>query len=433
MPSNNAVINNIMAKFTKVTNILKRAAATAGIADTAIAPLLLPERTIDGAFFVKLGSGEVKQFRGFRVQHNNWRGPYKGGIRYHEHASLDEVKTLAFLMTIKNAVVGIPFGGAKAGVVFDPQEYDQSDLENITRGFTRLIEPVIGPERDIAAPDVNTNAQTMLWVLDEYRTIHGGSQQQHYAVVTGKPLDYGGSRGREEATGFGGAVILDQLCDLVCRKKPADTTVAIQGFGNVGSHLARELDDRGYKVVAVAERDGGILHDDGLDVSATFRAHMRKEMLKKICYCKNKVCHLGDCRIIGAKEILRSEVDVLIPAALENQIKKENAHAIKAKIVLEMANGGIDPAAEKILLRRGITVVPDVLANAGGVTVSYFEWLQNKKGERWSEQKVLATLTTTMHEAFATVWKTAQRRKTDLRTASYLVALERLMASQPKQ
>ncbi|MBI3495017.1 Glu/Leu/Phe/Val dehydrogenase [Candidatus Berkelbacteria bacterium] len=416
-----------MAKFTKVIKILKRAAATAGISDTAIAPLLVVARTIDGTFFVRIGSGAVRQFRGFRVQHNNWRGPYKGGIRYHEHVSRDEVMTLAFLMTIKNAVVDIPFGGSKAGVIFDPKQYNQSDLENITRAFTRLIEPVIGPERDIPAPDINTNAQTMLWVLGEYAKIHGGSQQEHYAVVTGKPLDHGGSQGRGQATGFGGAVILDQLCDLVCRKKPQDTSVAIQGFGNVGAHLARELDDRGYKVVAVAERDGGILYDDGLDVSATFRAHVRKEMLKKTCYCKDRQCHLGDCKIIGAKEILKSDVDILIPAALENQITKENARDIKAKVVLEMANGGIDPAAEKILLQRGITVVPDVLANAGGVTVSYFEWLQNRRGQRWSEQKVLSELTKTMKRAFQVVWQASKKYKTDLRTAAYLVALKRLV------
>lgn len=416
-----------MAKFQKALHQLAKAADLARVSSTKLEPLLKPNRVLEGTFWVPLEDRSSVRFRGFRVQYNNWRGPYKGGVRYHEGVSEDEVTTLAFLMTIKNAVADLPFGGAKGGVAFDPKQHGTKDLEQITKAYTRFIAPLIGPELDVPAPDVNTKAQTMRWLLEEYSRLTKQPLKAAYPVVTGKPIEFGGLKGRDQATGFGGAVILEAVCDRICRQKPSELTVAIQGFGNVGSHLARILDDKGFKVVALAEREGGVIYDDGLDVEETFRAHIRSEMLKHTCFCKDKVCKLGDCKVVGAREILKSEVDILIPAALEGQITKDNAHEIKARLILEMANGGIDPEAEKILLKRGVTVVPDVLANAGGVTASYFEWLQNGEGSTWSEKKVLTKLTSVMKQAFRDVWRTSQKYKTDLRTGAYILALKRLL------
>ncbi|OGE68251.1 hypothetical protein A3H81_04315 [Candidatus Daviesbacteria bacterium RIFCSPLOWO2_02_FULL_38_18] len=344
--------------------------------------LLVPQRQIEVNIPLKLDSGKIKIVRGYRVQHNNWLGPYKGGLRYHPDVDLDEVKLLAFLMTIKNALVDVPFGGAKGGLQIDPKNFSKKELERLTRAFARALSPNIGPRVDVPAPDVNTNSQIMDWFADEY-----GDK----AVITGKSLDHGGSEGREEATGLGGFFVLEKLVQKLGLKKPL--TVAIQGFGNVGSNLAGFLSSHGYKIVAVSNSREAIFN--------------KKKLVPK-------------------EALLELAVDILVPAALENAITKENAHRIKAKIILEMANGPTSQEADSILQKRGVLVVPDVLANAGGVTVSYFEWLQNIKNESWSKIKVEEKLKKAMNEAFEKVWEIYRREKVSLRLAAYMQALSRL-------
>lgn len=413
-----------MKKLDSALFVLKQSAQKAGL-EAIIPSLLLPHRSVDVNYSVHTHKG-TEIFTGYRVQWNNALGPYKGGIRYHPNVDRDEVSTLALLMTIKNAVVGIPLGGAKGGIAFDPTQYSARDLEKITRAYTRAIAPVIGPTIDIPAPDVNTNAQTMEWVMDEYSRIVG---KKSLGVVTGKPVDKGGSQGREEATGRGGMEILLKACAHSKRTHKKPITIAIQGFGNVGSHIARLCANAGFTIQAIADAAGGIHHDDGLDVLRTIKAKERHELLKKSCYCTGEHCNLKHCAFVGATSVLYSDVDILIPAALEHQITKHNAHRIKAKIILEMANGAITPEAETILIKRGITVIPDVLANAGGVVVSYFEWLQNMHAEVWTKEKVESKLHDIMVTAYADVVLTAKNYKTSLRMGAYIVALRRIKSA----
>lgn len=381
-----------------------------------------PEREISLSIPLRRDSGEKEIFKAYRVQYSSVLGPYKGGLRYHANLNLDEAKVLAFLMTIKAAVANLPFGGAKGGIAVDPHQLSKKELERLTRFFVRYLAPSIGPNLDIPAPDVNTNSKTMSWVLDEYQKI---TKQKSPAVVTGKPLDLGGSQGREKATGLGGYFVLRELLKKL-GKKPENLTVAIQGFGNVGSYLARILDDEGFKVVAISEHEGGTYHENGLNVSRVFKAKMRKEIIKNTCYCRGKECRLKDCKIVTGKTILFLDVDILVPAAVEDQINLENADKIKAKIVLEMANHGVTSEAEKILKKRKILVAPDVLSNAGGITVSYFEWLQNLKKERWTLKKVERKLEQVMVRAFEEVWKIHKKYRVDLRTACYVLSLKRI-------
>lgn len=407
-----------MNKLNKTLANLFNAGKIAKIKPSTLERLSKPEKSISVNFQV----GQ-KIFSGYRVQWNNTLGPYKGGIRYHPKADEDEVSTLAFLMTIKNAVVDIPFGGGKGGVRFDPQKHTLKEIEKITRVFTRSIAQNIGPHIDIPAPDVNTNSQIIDWIADEFENITGDKTR---AVVTGKSIENNGSLGRISATGWGGREVLLCAYKKYFNKPIDEITVAIQGFGNVGSHLARFLDQVGFRVIALAEAKGGIWHSDGLDVDKTLQATIEKEVLKKTCYCKGETCHLQKCHFVGPKNILEADVDILAPCALENQITKDNAHKIKAKIILELANGAITPEAEKILLKNGKIIIPDVLANAGGVVVSYFEWLQNLNNEHWSENKVNTKLTEIMKKSWDNVNATAKKYKTDFRTASYIVALKNL-------
>ena len=407
-----------MNKLNNTLAIMFNAGEIAKIKTSTLDILSKPERSISVNFQV----GQ-KIFSGYRVQWSNKLGPYKGGIRYHPQADEEKVSTLAFLMIIKNAVVNIPFGGGKGGISFDPQKHTLKEVEKITRAFTRSIAQNIGPHIDIPAPDVNTNSQIIDWIADEYEKITGDKTK---AVVTGKSIENNGSLGRISATGWGGREVLLHAYKKYLDKPTNEVTVAIQGFGNVGSQLARLLDQAGFRVIALAEAKGGIWHSDGLDVDRTLQATIEKEVLKKTCYCKGESCHLQKCHFVGPKNILETGVDVLAPCALENQITKDNAHKIKAKIILELANGAITPEAEKILLKKGKIIIPDVLANAGGVVVSYFEWLQNLNNERWSEKKVNTKLAEIMEKAWDNVNKTSIKYKTDLRTASYIVALKNL-------
>lgn len=396
---------------------LKKAGGYINLASWILDTLLEPQRTIQVMFPLKLDSGEIKLVSGFRVQYNNWRGPYKGGLRFHPQVDMDEIKALAFLMTIKNAVVDVPFGGGKGGIEIDPKTLSENELERLTRSFTKKLAPNIGPLVDVPAPDVNTTAQVMDWLVHEYSKIAG---KKVLAVVTGKSVKNGGSLGREEATGMGGFCILAELIKKMKLKTPF--TVAIQGFGNVGLHIAQLLSKNGFKVVAVSDSKGGILSYEGLDIT-TVIAHKKSG--------KN-VSAYNQGKKITNEELLELAVDILVPAALENVIVAKNAHKIKAKIILEMANGPISAEADQILHKKKILVVPDVLANSGGVTVSYFEWVQNLKNQKWSLAKVNKELKQKMIKAFTQVWKMHLERKVDLRTAAYILALKRLSEKAPK-
>lgn len=355
--------------------------------------------------------GSTETFRGYRVQHNNARGPMKGGLRYHPQVDLDEVRALASLMTWKSAVVDIPFGGAKGGVNVDPRELLPRQVETVTRTFVGRIHQLIGPSEDIPAPDVNTNAQIMAWVMDEYSKFAGHSP----AVVTGKPLELGGSLGRDSATGCGVAQATDwAAADLGLELKGA--TVAIQGFGNVGQWAAHYLAERGAKIVAVSDSRGGIFDGDGLDPSQLIEATGAGVRVSEFD---------GPARISNA-DLLALEVDVLIPAALGDVLTVENAGDVRAKLVVEGANAPTTPAADGILFDRGIIVVPDILANAGGVAVSYFEWVQNLQRFNWSRDRVDEELKSLLTRAFEAVGATAEEYSTSLRTAAFIVAIRRV-------
>ena len=394
----------------KVSKIVK-------IPQEVLLQLREPTRTIKISFPLKLDSGKIIRISGFRVQYNNWQGPYKGGLRFHPQVNMDEVKALAFWMTIKNAVIDVPFGGGKGGIQIDPKKLSAKELERLTRQFTRELVYNIGPNIDVPAPDVNTNAQIMDWIADEYSRAVG---KKTLAVVTGKSVKNGGSLGREEATGKGGFFVIEALIEKLKLKKPL--TVAIQGFGNVGLHLAELLKNGGYQVVAVSDSKGGIYQKDGLDVGKVI-AH--KKAGKSIPeYNGNKVSN---------EDLLELSVDILIPAALENVVTNKNASKIKAKIILEMANGPVDSQADEILNKKRVIIGPDVLANRGGGTVSYFEWVQNIKKQKWNLKKVDKLLKNKMVKAFLEVWQISQDeqsstsyKRVDLRTASYILALTRL-------
>lgn len=378
--------------------------------------LSVPQRQIEVFIPLKRDSGSTSIVRGYRVQYNNWRGPYKGGLRYHPDVNLDEVKALAFWMMIKNAVINVPFGGGKGGVEIDPGHLSEKELERLTKTFARMLAPNIGPTIDVPAPDVNTNSRIMDWFEGEYSKVTGIKTP---AVVTGKSLDNGGSEGREEATGLGGFFVLEELVKKMKMKKPL--TVAIQGFGNVGFHIAQLLSEAGYKVVALSDSKGGIFNKDsrGFDISEVKKYKKETGELAGFKMSANTVN-------IAGKGIILLPVDILIPAALENVIKEDNAAVLEAKVILEMANGPTTDTADAILQKRKIPVVPDVLANAGGVTVSYYEWLQNMKNQKWSKSKVNAKLKKAMISSFKKIWEIKTRKKVALRMAAYILALERL-------
>ena len=419
---------------------LKEAAKHTDVPKWVVELLLGPERQIDFRFPFKRDGGDIHIVKGYRVQHNNWLGPYKGGLRFHPRVDIDEVKALAFWMTIKNAVVDVPFGGGKGGIEIDPKSLSEGELERMPRQFARELAPNIGPDLDVPAPDVNTNSQIMDWIVEEF-TVYGSQFMEKYtkdqlrAVVTGKSVGKGGSKGRDEATGMGGFYVLEELVKKLGLKKPFDKaqgkplTVAIQGFGNVGSHIAALLHDNGYKVIGLSDSKGGIIDKTGtgFNVKLVQACKLDKGLIDH-CYCVGTVCDLSNNHHgnISNEELLEMPVDILIPAALEEVIHAKNASKIKAKIVFEMANGPTTAEADEILAKKGVLVVPDVLANAGGVTVSYFEWLQNMKDESWDLEKVRGKLKKKMVKAFEEVWKIHENKKIDLRTAAYVLALQRL-------
>ncbi len=376
-----------------------------------IEKLSRPEREITVSIPVKMDDGSMRFFEGYRVQHCNRRGPYKGGIRFHPQADIDEVRALALWMTMKTAVAGIPMGGGKGGIVVDPKELSTAELERLSRGFVQALWRNLGPQVDVPAPDVNTTPEIMAWMVDEYEKLSGDTSK---ATFTGKPVGQGGSEGRGAATGMGGFYVFEALREKAGLSEKV--SVAVQGMGNVGGHAAQIFTDNGHKVVAMSDSKGGIYNEVGLDPKAV-EAYKNEH---------HSLAGFPDAKEISNAELLELNVDFLVPAALENQITGDNAPKISAKMILELANGPTTPEADEILHERGIAVVPDILANAGGVVVSTFEWEQNLAKENWSEEKVLEKLKETLVPQAELIWQKAEAAKIPLRVAAFVVALERL-------
>lgn len=400
-----------LTPFEAVNYQFDRAARRLGLAEHLQLGLKTPYREVMVELPLRRRDGTVRTFHGYRIQHDNSRGPMKGGLRYHPRVELDEVRALASLMTWKTAVVDLPFGGAKGGIDCDPAELEPEDLERLTRKFIGRIHLLIGDNEDIPAPDVNTNPQIMAWIVDEYAKFHGFTP----GVVTGKPLVLGGSLGRLSATGRGVAVIAEAAMAHLGREL-AGATVAVQGFGNVGSWSAHFLAAAGARVVAVSDVHGGIFRGDGLDVGALMRAQS----------ASGSIHDASGVETISNQELLALDVDLLVPAALENAIDAANAGAVRARMIVEGANAPVSAGADARLEERGIPVVPDILANAGGVTVSYFEWVQNTQRVRWTADRVDEVLQQTMRTAFAEVARQASEASVPLRTAAFMLAVRRV-------
>jgi len=391
--------------FESAIKNLENANQYAKVSDSIFKKIIKPEHVHEFEIPV-----EGKKYHGYRVQHNSARGPFKGGIRYHPQVDLDEVKALATWMSLKCAVVDIPYGGAKGGVTCNPKELSPQQLQAISRGWANAMAPHMGPWKDVPAPDVNTNSQTMAWILDEYEKVTG---QHTPATITGKPIELGGSLGRDKATSQGGYFALREALK-VHNRKPG--TIAIQGMGKVGSWFAKIAQKEGYTIVAVSDSKGGIYSEQGLDVDKVCKHKKETGMVKDFPGAKN----------ITNEELLELSVDILAPAALENVIQKDNADKINAPFILELANGPTTPAADEILKKKNISVIPDILANAGGVTVSYFEWAQNLYGYTWDLDEVDTKLEKIMTRAFAAMHETAQQHKITYRTAANVLALTRI-------
>lgn len=394
--------------------------------------LKTPQRIVTVSLPVVMDDGSQRIFEGYRVQYNNARGPFKGGIRFHPNVTLDEVKALSFWMTMKCAVSDLPMGGGKGGVIVDPKTLSEGELERLTRAYGKAIADVVGPEKDVPAPDVNTNGIIMKWLLEEYlKTVQGSkltvqSKKALRATYTGKLIQDGGSEGREEATGLGGLYVLQTI--LAKMKLRGKLTVAVQGFGNVGYNMAKFLHDAGFVVVAVSDSKGGIYVTDGINPQLTLTCKKQNGYLAG-CYCSGSVCDMTKGKQITNDELLTLPVDIVVPAALENAITGDIAKSVQAKVVLEMANGPTTPEADRIFAKRGIPVIPDILSNSGGVSVSTFEWEQNRKGEHWKKKEVNKKLEIKMEKAATAVWDASKKYKTDLRTAAFVVALERIFSA----
>jgi len=371
-----------------------------------------PEREVRANIFVKMDNGDVTVYEGYRVQYNSARGPYKGGIRYHEDTDINEVKALSFWMALKCAVVDIPLGGGKGGITVNSKDLSEDELERLTRGWVRAMKDVIGPEKDIPAPDLYTGPREMAWIVDEYSHLVGKDSP---AVVTGKPIEIGGSAGRATSTAQGGYYIFEEVKNKI-DLDPETTTTVIQGFGNAGQLMAGLLHHHGVRVVAVSDSRGGIHDERGLDIP-------------KVIEHKNQtgsVVGFTGAHEISNTDILELDCGILVPAALENQITKDNAANIKAKLILELANGPTTPEADEILFDAGITVVPDILCNAGGVAVSYFEWVQNLGHEKWTEEEVFEKLRKLLVGAFNEVWEEKEKLNVDMRRAAFVYALRKI-------
>ncbi len=424
--------------------------------------LIEPEFSHEFALVITMDNGKKKVFKGWRIQHNSALGPYKGGIRFHPDTTKEEVQALATLMSIKCAVAGLPYGGGKGGIVVDPKKLSVGELERLSRAFAGRIAHVIGVDVDIPAPDVNTTPQIMAWMIDEYQKVVG---RKSPGTFTGKPVAIGGSLGRTEATGRGGLFVLQALLEKARSQNflapvgtlpagsgvsqvaknfsssfPSKTaknltsslynnlTIAVQGFGNVGYYFAKLAAEEGFKIVAVSDSKGGVYVGDGLSVETTMKCKREKGMVAG-CYCRGSVCDLKSGRTISNEELLELPVDILVPAALENVINDQNMKKIKAKIILELANGPITEGAYEYLSKKGVVIIPDVLANSGGVTVSYLEWVQGKQGYWWSEEEVNKKLETLIIGAFGAIWDKSVEKKIPLKQAAFEMAIERITSA----
>ncbi len=400
-----------MQAFEATNFYFDRAASLMDLTDNMRTLMITPDRELRVEVAIEMDSGDIGNFIGYRVQHDNARGPFKGGLRYHPHVDQDEARALASLMTWKTAVVDLPFGGGKGGMNCDPSKLSRGELERLTRKFVQQIHDFIGPDKDIPAPDVGTDAQVMAWIMNEYSKFHGF----HPACVTGKPVEFHGSAGREAATGYGIAIVTREILTRL-KKTIAGTTFSIQGYGNVGSHTARFLHEQGGKIIAVSDAYGAVTNLSGIDIT---------ELDKHVAI---------DRKVIGFKggdtstneQLLTLPVDVLIPAALGGVFDATMAKAVQAKVIVEAANGPTWPEADEIFHARGIPVVPDILANAGGVIVSYFEWVQNLQHFRWSLEQVQREEEQRLVESFEKVYDLAQRKSTSMRTAAFMLAISRV-------
>lgn len=401
-----------MTAFQNAMTQLDRAASTMSLSQDLHEQLKAPKRVITASIPVNMDDGSTKMFTGYRSQYNDALGPFKGGIRFHPDVNEDEVKALSFWMTMKTAVVGLPLGGGKGGIIVNPKELSQGELERLSRGYIRALYKYVGPTQDTPAPDVYTTPQIMSWMLDEYETLIG---EKAPGMITGKPIALGGSQGRGFSTAQGGVYCLREAMRKL-GKNPEETTVAIQGFGNAGSYMAELLAADGYNIVAVTDSKGGAMNDSGLDIAA----------VKQYKAEQGVVQGAPGSTAISNEDILTMKVDILVPAALENVITDDMAKAIQATIIVELANGPTTPEADTILAQQDVLVIPDILANAGGVTVSYFEQVQNAMNYYWKEADVLEKLDEIMTTAFQDVWERKERYGVDMRTAAFVTALERV-------
>lgn len=409
-----------MTKYNPFDNfvaVMDKAAGVMGISEEDYLTFKYPERELKVALPVRMDDGSLKVFEGFRIQHSTLRGPAKGGVRYHQNVNVDEVRALSAWMTFKCAVAAIPYGGGKGGIVCRPREMSKGELERLTRTYIDKISAIISPNTDIPAPDVGTNAQTMDWMVDEYSKLKGESV---YGIVTGKSIEIGGSKGRNEATGRGVCFVTLEMMKKY-NMKPEDCKIVIQGMGNVGSISAKLLAEEGAKIIAVSDVSCAIYNENGLDISGIYKyLDSGKNLLDG---------YTGDCKRITNAELLELPCDILIPAALENQITAENADRIKAKIVIEAANGPTSVEADEILNKKGVKVLPDILSNNGGVIVSYFEWVQNLQNFYWEEDDVNAKLKRQIVGAFNDVFDAREKYDCTFRVAAYIVALNRLVTA----
>lgn len=409
-----------MTKYNPFDNfvaVMDKAAGVMGISEEDYLTFKYPERELKVALPVRMDDGSLKVFEGFRIQHSTLRGPAKGGVRYHQNVNVDEVRALSAWMTFKCAVAAIPYGGGKGGIVCRPREMSKGELERLTRTYIDKISAIISPYTDIPAPDVGTNAQTMDWMVDEYSKLKGESV---YGIVTGKSIEIGGSKGRNEATGRGVCFVTLEMMKKY-NMKPEDCKIVIQGMGNVGSISAKLLAEEGAKIIAVSDVSCAIYNENGLDIAGIYKyLDSGKNLLDG---------YTGDCKRITNAELLELPCDILIPAALENQITAENADRIKAKIVIEAANGPTSVEADEVLNKKGVKVLPDILSNSGGVIVSYFEWVQNLQNFYWEEDDVNAKLKRQIVGAFNDVFDAREKYDCTFRVAAYIVALNRLVTA----
>jgi glutamate dehydrogenase (NAD(P)+) len=401
-----------MRSFEAVNLYFRRAADKLELSDYMRSILMTAAREVQVQIPVQMDDGTPRCLIGYRVQHNRSRGPMKGGLRYHQEVDLDEVRSLASLMTWKTAVVNIPYGGAKGGIAVDASKLSEGELERVTRKFIDEIHDVIGPDTDIPAPDMGTDHRVMAWIMNQYNKYHGFNP----GVVTGKPVEYYGIPGREEATGRGVGLLTVKLLQRM-RRNPMHTRVVIQGFGNVGTHTAKYLHEAGCRIVAISDSTGAYFREEGIDIPGALHFALGHGHL---------LSDYPDAETVTNAELLEMDVDVLIPAAIGGVITAENAPRIKAPIIVEAANAPTQPDADDILATRGKTVLPDILANAGGVTVSYFEWAQNRQFYRWNLDRVRQELDKTMNGAFEEIWELAGERKVSLRTAAFMLGIARV-------